>query len=159
MARKKNLARKLSRQKQLRPLAGLFAMGVTAPLWAQSEPFPTYQTGPLSGNNFVVSDGQIITPAGIQIELGDRVRAKAIALNPKHESHTAAVLTLGASEAVQVFDTLTGKVLQTYSPSTKNGPDSSGSYSGISYSADGKWLMFSQDSRTLPSPACHPAAC
>ena len=149
MARKKNLARKLSRQKQLRPLAGLFAMGVTAPLWAQSEPFPTYQTGPLSGNNFVVSDGQIITPAGIQIELGDRVRAKAIALNPKHESHTAAVLTLGASEAVQVFDTLTGKVLQTYSPSTKNGPDSSGSYSGISYSADGKWLMFSQDSSNV----------
>ena len=149
MARKKNLARKLSRQKQLRPLAGLFAMGVTAPLWAQSEPFPTYQTGPLSGNNFVVSDGQIITPAGIQIELGDRVRAKAIALNPKHATHTAALLTLGASEAVQVFDTLTGKVLQTYSPSTKNGPDSSGSYSGISYSADGKWLMFSQDSSNV----------
>jgi YVTN family beta-propeller protein len=124
-------------------------MGVTAPLWAQSEPFPTYQTGPLSGNNFVVSDGQIITPAGIQIELGDRVRAKAIALNPNHASHSAALLTLGASQAVQVFDTLTGKVLQSYSPSTASGPDSQGSYSGITYSADGKWLIFSQDSSNV----------
>src|SRR5215469_11827066 len=107
MARKKNLARKLSRQKQLRPLAGLFAMGITAPVWAQSQPFPTYQTGPLSGNNYVVGDGQIITPAGLQVDLGIRVRAKAIALNPNHASHTAAVLTLGHSDAVEVFDTLT----------------------------------------------------
>jgi YVTN family beta-propeller protein len=105
-------------------------------------PFPTYQTGPQKDGSWVVGDGQIITPAGIQVDLGIRVRAKAIALNPSPGSHTAAVLTLGASQAVEVFDTRTGDVLQTYLPFQ----DSSGSYSGITYSADGKYLMFSQDS-------------
>src|SRR5262249_49568236 len=38
--------------------------------------------------------------------------------------------------------TKTGEVLQNYLPFK----DSSGSYSGITYSADGKYLMFSQDS-------------
>jgi YVTN family beta-propeller protein len=50
---------------------------------------------------------------------------------------------LGASQAaVEIFDTQTGKVLQNYSPFG----DSSGSYGGITYSADGKYLLFSQDS-------------
>ena len=61
-------------------------------------------------------------------------------------SHTAAVLTMGASEAVEVFDTNTGVVLQNYIPF---GQDSSGSYSGIAYSADGKYLVFSQDSSNV----------
>ena len=47
------------------------------------------------------------------------------------------------TEAVEIFDTRTGDVLQEY---ITNGADSSGSYSGISYSADGKHLIFSQDS-------------
>src|SRR5581483_298688 len=91
-------------------------------------------------------DGQVITPAGKQVDLGIRVRAKAIALNPNTRTHTAAVLTLGASEAVEVFDTRTGVVLQNY---LTMGKDSSGSYSGITYSADGKYLMFSQDSSNV----------
>jgi YVTN family beta-propeller protein len=126
-------------------LAGLVAMGITAPAFAdKSVPFPTYVTGPLGNNGaYVVSDGQIINPAGIQVDLGIRVRAKAIALNPNSATHTAAVLTLGASQAaVEIFDTQTGKVLQNYSPFG----DSSGSYGGITYSADGKYLLFSQDS-------------
>jgi hypothetical protein len=90
----------------------------------------------------VLGNGQIITPAGKQVTLGPRVRAKAVALNPDPKSHTAAILTMGASQAVEVFDTRTGVVLQNYNPS--NG-DSSGSYSGIAYSADGKSLLFSQD--------------
>ncbi len=53
---------------------------------------------------------------------------------------------MGASQAVEVFDTKTGVVLQNYFPS--NG-DSSGSYSGIAYSADGKSLLFSQDSSNV----------
>jgi len=126
-------------------LAGLVAMGITAPAFAdKSVPFPTYVTGPLGNNGaYVVSDGQVINPAGIQVDLGIRVRAKAIALNPNSATHTAAVLTLGASQAaVEIFDTQTGKVLQNYSPFG----DSSGSYGGITYSADGKYLLFSQDS-------------
>src|SRR4029077_21130794 len=84
--------------------------------------------------------------AGMQVDLGTRVRAKAIALNPNVRTHTAAVLTLGASEAVEVFDTDTGVVLQNY---TVLGRDSSGSYSGIAYSADGKYLVFSPDSSNV----------
>ncbi len=53
---------------------------------------------------------------------------------------------MGASEAVEVFDTKTGVVLQNYIPF---GQDSSGSYSGIAYSADGKYLVFSQDSSNV----------
>jgi YVTN family beta-propeller protein len=141
MSRKKS--RNLSRTKRLSPLAGLVAMGITAPAFAdKSVPFPTYVTGPLGNGAYVVSDGQIINPAGIQVDLGIRVRAKAIALNPNSATHTAAVLTLGASEAVVVFDTQTGKVLQNYLPFG----DPSGSYGGITYSADGKYLLFSQDS-------------
>ncbi len=130
---------------RLRPLAGLLAAGLSIPAFvgAQSVPFPTYQTGPQANGSFVVSSGQIITPSGIQVDLGIRVRAKAIALNPNAKTHTAAVLTMGAAEAVEVFDTKTGVVLQDY---ITNGSDSSGSYSGITYSADGKHLIFSQDS-------------
>jgi YVTN family beta-propeller protein len=98
-----------------------------------------------------VSSGQVITPTGTQVDLGIRVRAKAIALNPIAKTHTAAVLTMGTSTAdgngaVEVFDTTTGVVLQNYVPFAK---DPSGSYSGITYSADGKYLFFSQDSSNV----------
>jgi DNA-binding beta-propeller fold protein YncE len=121
-------------------------LGSTALANAQSVPYPTYVTGPQPNGSWVVGDGQVITPAGVQIDLGIRVRAKAIALNPNLRTHTAAVLTLGASQAVEVFDTNTGAVLQNYSAF---GSDSSGSYSGITYSADGKHLLFSQDSSNV----------
>ena len=81
-----------------------------------------------------MSNGQVITPSGIQVNLGIRVRAKAVALNPNNASHTAAVLTMGAASPVQVFNTLTGEVLQSYLPFQ----DTHGTYGGISYSADGK---------------------
>jgi YVTN family beta-propeller protein len=137
-----------------RPLAGLraglLAAGLALPAvaGAQSVPYPTYVTGPQANGSWVVSDGQVITPAGTQVNLGIRVRAKAIALNPNLATHTAAVLTLGTSPsdgngAVEVIDTNTGFVLQNY---LTLGMDPSGSYSGIAYSADGKHLVFSQDS-------------
>jgi len=137
-----------SRINRLRPLANLLATaGLSVPaLIGQSVPFPTYVTGPQPNGSWVVSDGQVITPAGKQVDLGIRVRAKAIALNPNVHNHTAAVLTLGASEAVEVIDTATGDVLQNY---ITFGLDSSGSYSGITYSADGKHLVFSQDSSKI----------
>jgi YVTN family beta-propeller protein len=142
-------SRTKSRTNSLRPLAGLVAVaGLSLPglASAQSELYPTYVTGPQPNGSWVVGDGQILTPAGIQVDLGNHVRAKAIALNPTAGSHTAAVLTLGAPEAVEVIDTNTGVVLQNYSAL---GTDSSGSYSGIAYSADGKHLVFSQDSSNV----------
>src|SRR5437899_1080472 len=144
----RNRSRNKSRINRLRPLTGLLAAGLGLPALAgaQSVPYPTYVTGPQPNGSWVVGDGQVINPAGTQVDLGIRVRAKAIALNPNLRSHTAAVLTLGASEAVEVFDTNTGVVLQNY---TALGRDSSGSYSGIAYSADGKYLVFSQDSSNV----------
>jgi YVTN family beta-propeller protein len=146
MARRiKSNSRKKSRNKRLSPLASLLAAGLSFPAIAaaQSVPYPTYVTGPQSNGSWVVGSGQVISPTGIQVDLGIRVRAKSIALNPNLNTHTAAVLTLGAGEAVEIFDTNTGAVLQNYVPF---GSDSSGSYSGIAYSADGKYLVFSQDS-------------
>ncbi len=141
-------SRNKSRINVRRPLAGVLAAGLSLPFLAgaQSKEYPTYFTGPQPNGSWVVSSGQVITPAGTQVDLGIRVRAKAIALNPNVKSHTAAVLTLGATEAVEIFDTNTGEVLQDYATF---GEDSSGSYSGISYSADGKYLVFSQDSSNV----------
>ncbi len=150
----RNKSRSRSRSNRMRPLAGVLAAGLSFPLLAgaQSKEYPTYTVGPQTNGSWVVSDGQIITPAGTQVNLGIRVRAKAIALNPKASTHTAAVLTLGTSTsdgngAVEVFDTQTGVVLQNYSPAGGNDP--SGSYSGITYSADGTRLVFSQDSSNV----------
>jgi YVTN family beta-propeller protein len=144
----RNRSRNKSRVNRLRPLSGVLAAGLSLSgiAAAQSKPYPTYTVGPQPNGSWVVSDGQIITPAGTQVDLGIRVRAKAIALNPSPKSHTAAVLTLGATEAVEIFDTNTGTVLQDYATF---GYDSSGSYSGIAYSADGKYLVFSQDSSNV----------
>ncbi len=114
-----------SRIKRMRPLAGLLATGLSVPMFAQSVPFPTYSTGAQPDGSFVVSSGQIITPAGTQVDLGIRVRAKAVALNPNAATHTAAVLTMGATQAVEVFDTRTGDVLQNY---IAFGSDAHGSY-------------------------------
>ena len=145
-----SLKKSKSKSKRLSPLANLLAVGLgsAALAVAQSVPYPTYVTGPQPkgwpSGSWVVSSGQVINPAGIQVDLGDQVRAKAIAVNPNGK--TAAVLTLGAAEAVEVFDTSSGSVLQTY---LTLGHDSSGSYSGIAYSADGKHLVFSQDSSNV----------
>src|ERR1700736_381125 len=144
----RNRSRNKSRINRLSPLAGVLAAGLSLPglTAAQSVLYPTYVTGPQPNGSWVVSDGQVITPTGIQVDLGIRVRAKAIALNPHLRNQTAAVLTMGATEAVEVIDTKTGVVLQDY---ITLGRDSSGSYSGIAYSADGKYLVFSQDSSNV----------
>ena len=133
---------------RMRPLAGLLAAGMCLPglAAAQSKEYPKYVAGPQKNGSWVVSSGQVINPAGTQVNLGIRVRAKAIALNPNTKTHTAAVLTMGASEAVEVFDTYTGDVLQNY---VTFGQDAQGSYNGIAYSADGQYLVFSQDSSNV----------
>ena len=133
---------------------GLLAAALSVSAVAQSTEFPTYQVGqnqnastgptysaPLS-YPWVVSDGTIITPAGTQVYLGIRTRAKAIALNPNSSTHTAAVLQMGEQQSVTVFNTLTGAVVQNYNPPLGN---NSGSSVGITYSANGLQLLFSQD--------------
>jgi len=146
-----------SRMISPRALALLLAAGLSIPALGQSVPFPTYQVGPQPNGTFVVSDGTIITPAGKQIDLGIRVRAKAVALNPTG-NHTAAVLTMGTSVsngngAVEVFNTETGAVLQSYSVA---GKDSHGSNLGIVYTPNGKYLLFSQDSSYVAIASVNP---
>jgi YVTN family beta-propeller protein len=150
---------------RLSQFAALLAVGLSVPVFAQSVPFPTYTPGentsattgptlakPLS-NPWVVSDGTILTPAGTQVYLGTTTRAKEIALNPTG-NHTAAVLQMGAPQAVTIFNTQTGAVIQTYSVPYTNSKgaastDSDGSSKGIIYSPDGKYLLFSQDGDTF----------
>jgi YVTN family beta-propeller protein len=129
----------------------LAALSVSA--LAQSQEFPTYQVGEnqngSQGPNYpftlqypwVVSNGQLITPAGTPVYLSTTTRAKAIALNPNTSTHTAAVLQMGAPQAVTVFNTQTGAVLQNYIPSNTK----SGSSVGITYTSNGAYLLFSQD--------------
>ncbi|MGB2836973.1 MAG: hypothetical protein WBC30_15205, partial [Candidatus Sulfotelmatobacter sp.] len=144
-----------------RLLVAVLAAGLSIPAFAQSVPFPTYSPGentsatagptysqPLP-NPWVVSDGAIITPAGTQIYLGTNTRAKAVALNPTG-NHTAAVLQMEAPQAVTVFNTTTGAILQTYVPDVGGKKDPDGSTTGITYSPDGKYLLFSQDGYNGP---------
>jgi len=141
-------SRNHSRVKSLPLLTGLLVTGLSVPaLMGQSAQFPTYTAGLQANGSYVVSDGKVITPAGTQVNLGIRVRAKAVAVNPTG-NHTAAVLTMGTSTsngngAVEVFNTQTGFVLQSYS---FGGTDSHGSNLGITYTPDGSRLLFSQDS-------------
>ena len=161
-------SRKRSGFKRWHVLAGLLVTGMSAPaLPGQSAQFPTYSPGentnattgptfaqPLA-NPWVVSDGTIITPVGTQVYLGTTTRAKAVAVNPTG-NHTAAVLQMGAPQAVTIFNTQTGSVLQNYSApytSAKGiaSTDSDGSQQGIAYTPDGKYLLFSQDGSYGPS--------
>ena len=149
-------------QRLLVPLA---AAVLSVPALAQSVPFPTYSPGenttaptgptyshPLS-NPWVVSDGTILTPVGTQVYLGIKTRAKAVALNPTG-NHTAAVLTNGCRirQPSRSSTPRTGAVLQSYSVHYGAwSTDSDGSNLGITYTPDGKYLLFSQDSSYGPS--------
>ena len=148
----KTLERSLG-SNHLRPLASLLATGLIVPglAAAQSVPYPTYVTGPQPNGSWVVSSGQIITPAGTQVDLGIRVRAKAIALNPNPSTHTAAVLTLGTSASMATEPSRCSTPTPALSCKTTSRSEwiRSGSYSGIAYSADGKYLVFSQDSSNV----------
>jgi YVTN family beta-propeller protein len=160
--------RRRSEINRLHLLAGLLAAGLSVPaLQGQSVPFPTYSVGEnqnwTKGPNYpstlpapwVVSNGQVITPAGTQVYLGTTTRAKAVALNPNTSTHTAAVLQMSAPQAVTIFNTQTGAVLQTYSAPYLSGTatksDSDGSHNGIAYTPDGLHLLFSQDGYNGPS--------
>jgi YVTN family beta-propeller protein len=105
--------------------------------------------GPQNDGSIVASDNQTLTPAGIIVQLGAPVRAKAIALNPNSKTRSGAVLLMGSPQPIIVFNTVTGQVLQRFLPTSLKGTaftsDKAGSFTGISYSADGSKLFFSQD--------------
>jgi len=145
VARKKNLARNAARKNRVHPLAGLVALGVaSSAAAASSNPFPTFVPGPQPNSSYIVASGQVLTPAGKQINLGE-ARAKAVALHPTLP--LAAVLTISnwggnpAPSTVQVFSTVSGAVVQTFTPPTS----AFGSFNGIAFSPDGSKLLFSQD--------------
>ena len=108
---------------------------------------PNRTVGPQSDGSIVASSNQTLTPAGTIVDLGSPVVAKAVALNPKLKS--AAVLLMGSSQPIIVFNTQTGQVLQRFIPTSADGAkftsDKAGSFTGITYSADGTRLFFSQD--------------
>jgi DNA-binding beta-propeller fold protein YncE len=146
------MSRNNSRFNRLRLFAGVLATTLSISAFAQSVQFPKYKVGAQTNGTFIASDGTVLNPAGIQVNLGIRVRAKAVAVNPTG-NHTAAVLNMGTSRsngnaAVEVFNTQTGAVLQNYS---FNNTDAGGSSTGITYSPDGKFLLFSQDGDYGPS--------
>jgi YVTN family beta-propeller protein len=114
---------------------------------------PHRTVGPQSDGSIVVSDNQVLTPAGRLIELGAPVRAKSIALNPNQAAHTAAVLLMGSPQPIVVFDTQNGSILQRYLPEGASDDSekerSAGSFAGITYSPDGSRLLFSQDNNCV----------
>jgi YVTN family beta-propeller protein len=110
---------------------------------------PNRTVGPQKDGSVVASDNQTLTPAGKIIELGSPVRAKALALNPNAKTTSGAVLLMGSPQPIIVFNTTTGQVLQRFLPTFMKGTESAsskaGSFTGITYSADGSSLFFSQD--------------
>ena len=132
-------------------VSALIGASSAAAMADPSTEFPTYTVGPQANGSYLMSTGQIVTPAGTVINLTNNlngstspVRAKQIALNPVNKNY-AAVLVMGASSAVDVINLGTGKVTQQYSPFG----DRNGSFTGITYSSDGAHLLFSQDNSFL----------
>ena len=88
-----------STKRRMPLFVGLLVAALSVSALGQSTQFPTYQLGEnqngSQGPNYgltlpepwVVSNGSIITPAGIQVYLSTTTRAKAIALNPTAHSH------------------------------------------------------------------------
>lgn len=110
---------------------------------------PSRTVGPQQDGSIVASDNQTLTPAGKIIELGAPVRAKAIALDPNRMSHNGAVLLMGSPQPIIVFNTVTEQILQRFTPkdptASSDKDRTAGSFTGITYCANGSKLLFSQD--------------
>ncbi len=132
------------------PLAGLVALALATPGMASAAPDPATRTvGPQENGSIVASDNQLLTPAGTLVQLGSPVVAKAVAVNPRARTRSGAVLLMDAAEPIIVFNTVTGQVIQRYVPAMVSGTsfstNSTGSFTGVTYSRDGSKLLFSQD--------------
>ncbi len=130
-------------------LASAPALTAASALAAPASQSPTRTVGPQRDGTIVASDNQLLTPAGVTVQLGSPVVAKATAVNPNHRTRTGAVLLMSAAQPVIVFSTTTGEVIQRYVPVSVSGStftnNATGSFTGITYSADGSKLLFSQD--------------
>jgi YVTN family beta-propeller protein len=135
------------------PLCGLMALGLAAPAFAKTNPlYPTYTVGPQANGTYVMSTGQIVSPAGTALIMGSPVRVKAVAVNPANPNSAAALL-MGAAEAVEIFNPANGTIVQQYSPFG----DNEGSFTGITYSPDGSKLIFSQDDSNVAVATVDPS--
>src|ERR1700722_11916648 len=131
----------------------IFLIAGSTVFWGQAQnpqtTNPNRTVGPQKDGSIVASDNQTLTPAGKIIDLGSPVRAKAIALNPNVKTNSGTVLLMGSPQPIIVFNSATGQVLQRFIPAFMKGTESTtskaGSFTGITYSADGKSLFFSQD--------------
>jgi YVTN family beta-propeller protein len=144
-----------------RMTALLAAILLAAPWRASGADDPIRTVGPQRDGSIVASSNQTLTPAGTIVELGSPVVAKAVALNPNKKARSGAVLLMGSPQPVIVFDTGTGKVLQRFTPTSHDGKefttDKTGSFTGITYSADGTRLFFSQDDNHVVIAKVNPA--
>jgi len=127
----------------------LLSVPIATPQTVGNADAPTRTVGPQDDGSIVASNNQTLTPAGQIVQLGSPVRAKAVALNPNSKTPSGAVLLMGAPQPIIVFNTATGQILQRFIPTAVNGAnftsDKTGSFTGITYSADGSKLFFSQD--------------
>jgi len=173
---------KISFRKQ--PFAGLFALALIAPGLAHAADNQTRTVGPQKNGSIVASSNQLLTPAGTTVQLGSPVVVKSVALNPNTKTKTGAVLMMSAAQPIIIFNVVTGEVIQRYVPTAFNASASpptatnytGSSFTGLTYSADGSKLFFSQDTNfvqvanvnpmtgeltpyaavTLPSPPANP---
>jgi len=133
--------------------AGLSLVGLTAHGQASAGPqFATHEpVGQLGTNRYYTPANQVISPAGIQVELPG-MRPQAIALSPNGRL----LVTAGKTHDLVVIDPATGKQLQRVAlPSDKDSrvtpdsvseeilkPDKAGqlSFTGLTFSPDGSRL-------------------
>ena len=124
-------------------------LAMAAPLSANAQDVTTRTVGPQKNGSYVASDNQLLTPAGTLVSLGSPIVAKAVAVNPNKQTKSGAVLMMDAAQPIIVFNTVTGQVIQRYIPTATNGTtftsNTHGSFTGVTYSADGSKLLFSQD--------------
>jgi YVTN family beta-propeller protein len=116
---------------------GLLALTLSGQAMAQEN--PTYTVGTQPNGSIVTAFDQVLTPAGKQVGFGAPARVTSVAVQPAGQ--TGAVLVMGASAPVHVFNLKTGEIVQTYVPFQ----DQHGSPAGLTYSADGQYLFMSQD--------------
>jgi YVTN family beta-propeller protein len=143
------------------PLAGLFALTLAVPALA-APANPDRVVGPQADGSVVASDNQTLTPAGTRVLLGSPVVSKALAINPKRSTHTAAVLTMTGGAPIEIINLKTGLVVQRFSPFTYSATagytaNTEGSDIGVTYSPDGTKLLFSQDNNYLSVADVDPA--
>ena len=159
-------------------LIALLAMGLSVPALAQSVPFPTYSPGQntnaTTGPTYCAA---LVQPVGRQRRHNPHPRRHAglprhhdprqgRRAEPHRKSHRRRASN-GRVTSRHDFQHQTGAILQTYS--AVGGTDPDGSTTGISYTPDGKYLLFSQDGNSyygsllkaalLPSPASARRAC